>query len=134
MSAALELQAALHARLAAAAALTGLLGGAEIHDGPRPRARYPFVAFGDGSVVDYGGLDADAFEHRIELDVWTRKGGRSQGHEIASAVAGALDGFTGVIGDHRLVNLIVGAMRSVRMRDGVTVKGTLDVRAVTEPV
>lgn len=134
MSASLDLQTALHDRLAGDGAVVALLGGPRIYDNAPPRTRYPFVSFGDGAVTDHGGTDVVSFEHRLELHVWTRAGGQSDGHRIVEAVRTALGAMPGTIGAYRLANLTVSAVRTVRLRDGITHRGTLDLRAVTEPV
>ena len=133
MSASLELQAALHHALATDMDLAALLGGSHVYDAPPPRTRYPFVSFGDAVVTDYGGLDADAFEHRVDLHVWTRTGGRADAFAVADAIRGAMERLPTALGDHRLANIGVGSTSSVRLRDGVTVRATVAIRAVTEP-
>lgn len=134
MSASLDLQTALHDRLVADSALVALLGGPRVYDNAPPRTRYPFVSFGDGAVTDHGGTEAVSFEHRLELHVWTRSGGQSDGHLVVEAIRRALETMPGTIGTQRLANLTVSAVRTVRLRDGITHRGTLDLRAVTEPV
>ncbi len=133
MTASLDLQAALHEAFVTDDTLLILLGGPHVYDGPPPRTRYPFVTFGDAVVTDYGGTDAEAFEHRVELHAWTRTGGQSDANAIADALRDAIAGVPETLGDHRLANIHVGATRAVRLRDGITVRATLDVRAVTEP-
>ena len=134
MSASLELQSALHHALTDDVALTALLRGRHVYDGPPPRTRYPFVSFGDAVVTDYGGTDADAFEHRIDLHAWTRTGGQGEAFAISDAIRAALETMPRNVGDHRLANIEAGPARHVRLRDGVTVRATLALRAVMEPV
>ena len=134
MSASLALQAALHDALTQDPALTTLLQGPHVYDGAPPRTRYPFVSFGDAVVADYGGTDAEAFEHHVDIHVWTRTGGQGDAFAILTAIRNAIADVPSALTGYRLANIRAGGARTVRLRDGVTVRATLDVRVVTEPL
>ncbi|MEI2384648.1 DUF3168 domain-containing protein [Breoghania sp. JC706] len=129
-----ELQAALIALLRADADLGGLLGEGRVEDGARRAAAYPNVVLGDWSSRAIAGDDWPGEEHRLEFLVFSRAGGRREVLGLLARLSGLIDGAAISLAGHRLVTLARTGESITRTRDGRTWRGTLALRAVTEPV
>jgi hypothetical protein len=134
MSAALELQKAVIARLVSDAALTAQLGGAKIFDHPAANAKLPYVTLGQTASYDWSTASEDGREHLMTVHVWSRAGGRIETHSIMETVRLRLSGLTQDLVTHRLV-LMMLEFEDVRFdvsEDGY--HGMLRYRALTEAV
>lgn len=133
MTGAGPLQAAIHARLAADAALAGLLGGARVHDTPPRAAAIPYVALGAWATRPFDTAEAAASEHRFEIRVVSRQGGRREATAIAERVAAVLEATPPLPAGHRLANLRLVARTVGEGGDGRSFAAVMVFRAVTEP-
>lgn len=127
MSADLELQKAVFACLSSDDALTALVG-ARIHDNPPGDAAHPYLVLGESETRDWPA----GMEHRLALHCFTRGGGRSQAKAIVGAVHAALHDAALALEGHTLVNLRFLDAQTRREADGITWRGTIRFRAVTE--
>lgn len=132
--AAFALQAAIHARLSADAALTALLGAGRIHDGPPRAAALPFVAFGRWRVRPLDGLAATADEHRLELVVRSAAGGRREASAISERMVAALSEAPLSPDGQRVASLSLLERTSGEGRDRRSFEAVAVLRIVTEPV
>lgn len=133
MTGAGPLQAAIFARLAGDAALTALIGGARIHDAPPRAAAVPYVALGAWTTRSLDTAEAAASEHRFEIRIASRQGGRAEATAIAERVAAALEAAPPAPAGHRLANLRVVARTVAEAGDRRSFEAVLVFRAVTEP-
>jgi Protein of unknown function (DUF3168) len=134
MSAALELQKAVIARLVSDTALVAQLGSAKIFDHPAANAKLPYVTLGQTASYDWSTASEDGREHLLTVHVWSRAGGRIEAHTIMEAVRLRLSGMTQDLVTHRLVLLML-EFEDVRFdvsEDGY--HGMLRYRALTEAV
>jgi Protein of unknown function (DUF3168) len=134
MSAALELQKAVVARLTSDAALVTQLGGAKFFDHPAAGAPLPYVTLGQTVSYDWSTASEDGREHLLTVHVWSRAGGRIETHGIMEKIRLRLDGVTQDLVTHRLVLLFL-EFEDVRFdvpEDGY--HGMLRYRALTEAV
>jgi Protein of unknown function (DUF3168) len=132
MSAALDLQKAVIARLSSDAALVAQLGGAKIFDHPAANAKLPYVTLGQTASYDWSTASEDGREHLLTVHVWSRAGGRIEAHAIMEMVRLRLLGLTQDLVTHRLVLLML-EFEDVRFdvsEDGY--HGMLRYRALTE--
>lgn len=127
MSADLELQKAIFARLSSDAALD-LLVGARIHDNPPGDVTHPYLVLGESEMRDWPA----GMEHRLALHCFTRGGGRAEAKAILEAVRTALHDTALALETHTLVNLRFLDALTRREADGLTWRGTIRLRAVTE--
>jgi len=117
------------------AELRALMGGSlRLYDEP-PRAAEPVYAlFGDVTVEDWStDLDRGHLQS-VDLAIWSEKGGARKGLMVADRFFAILDDAPLILDDHRLVNLRVTALSSVRDKDSGLTRVTLSLRAVTEVV
>ena len=127
MSADLELQKAIFARLSSDAALD-LLVGNRIHDNPPGDVAHPYLVLGESETRDWpAGL-----EHRLALHCFTRGGGRAEAKSILEAIRASLHDAALALETHTLVNLRFLDALTRREADGLTWRGTIRFRAVTE--
>ncbi|MFG1394564.1 DUF3168 domain-containing protein [Xanthobacter agilis] len=133
-SPALSLRRAIHDALAADAPLTGLLGGARVHDVPPKDAAFPFVALGEAVVSDWSTATEAGCEHALTLHAFSRSGGRAEAFALAAAVQEALHDAPLAVAGHALVNLRATSAEVVREKDGRTFHALVRFRAVTEPL
>jgi hypothetical protein len=134
MSAALELQKAVIARLSSDMVLVAQLGGAKIFDHPAANAKLPYVTLGQTASYDWSTASEDGREHLLTVHVWSRAGGRIETHTIMEAVRLRLSDMTQDLVTHRLVLLML-EFEDVRFdvsEDGY--HGMLRYRALTEAV
>ncbi len=131
-SAALALQKAVYAALAADDGVGALIGD-RIYDGAPRNAVFPYLTIGQTTQTDWSTGTEDGTEHRLTLDVWSRQGGKSECHAIADTIRVALHDAALALDGHALVNLRFETADIARDPDGITFHGRLRFRAVTEP-
>ncbi len=127
------LQRALRDALIADADLTALLGGAAIYDDVPQATQFPYVSIGPVIVSDWSTATEAGLEHRLTLDVWSRAPGKREVLKLLDAMRGILDGAALGLSDTVLVNLRIEGYEARRDEDGLTYRGVLRLRAVTEP-
>lgn len=104
-AAALELQKAIFALLAADAPLGALLGGAKVFDHAPADVAFPYVTFGRTSLYDWS-TDTDAGSEQIlTIHVWSKRPGKRETLLVMEAVRMALDGAAPALDGFRLVLL-----------------------------
>jgi hypothetical protein len=128
------LQKAIHAALTSDPPLLALLGGPRVWDDVPRGAAFPYVTFGPSATRDWstGGEPGD--EHAITLHVWSQAAGGKEAQEIIGAIRAALHDQALVLGAHRLVNLRQESAETRREADDELYRGTVRLRAVTEPI
>jgi hypothetical protein len=113
MSAALALQQAVHATLAADATLAALIG-AGIYDGPQRNAAPPYLHFGDASERDWStGTEAGA-EVAFAIVALSRERGRNEALGILERVRAVLHDAVFAVDGWRLVTIRFVATESGR--------------------
>lgn len=127
MSADLELQKAIYARLAGDADLAALVA-TRIYDNVPGDAGFPYLAMGGNETRDWPG----GAEHRLTFHAFSRGGGRAEVKCIMGAVNAALHDASLTLEGHALVNLRFLDGTTRREADGITWRGTIRFRAVTE--
>jgi hypothetical protein len=70
----------------------------------------------------------------VTVHLWSRHRGRKQVQDLIAEVDRVLDGTDPPLSGHRLVNLRIVFWTALRDPDGETYRGTVRLRAVTEPV
>ena len=127
------LKAAIHARLAGDAELTGLLGGPRVFEEPPRGAQAPYVTFGEAISRDWSDTSGAGHEHLLTMLVWSGEPGARQALRLAERVAALLDGADLALPGHRLVNLRLTAQELKREgRPEPLRRVALRLRAVTE--
>jgi hypothetical protein len=130
--AALALQRAALAALAADAAVAALVGD-RIHDAAPRAAAFPYVSFGEGTVRDWSTGTEEGAELRLVLHAWSRERGKRETWAILEALKAVLHDAALELEDHRLVNLRFEFADAAADPDGITWHGVIRFRAVTEP-
>ncbi|MDN2567991.1 DUF3168 domain-containing protein [Aquibium sp. A9E412] len=131
-SAALELQKAVFAALAADPALTDALGGARIYDVPPPNVAFPHITFGQTSVHDWSTASELGHEHLFTLHVWSKAAGKREALSLMALAAERLQDAALTLDGHALVSLRQ-EFSEVRLDEDLAVHhGLLRFRAVTE--
>ena len=127
MSPDLELQKAIFARLTSDVALAALVD-TRIHDNAPGDVTHPYLVLGESETRDWPA----GIEHRLAFHCFTRGGGRSQAKTIVGAVHAALHDAALALEGHSLVNLRFIDAATRREADGITWRGTIRFRAITE--
>ncbi len=133
MSAAFALQKAVLAALADDDALAALVGD-RIHDAPPRAQEFPYVAFGDAGERDWSTGSEAGTEHRLTLLAWSRHRGKREALVIAERIAAVLHDAALTLDGHRLINLRREEVSVRGEADGLTWRGAVRFRAVTEPL
>ena len=134
MSAANALLVAIHARLAADAALVALIGPDGIRDRILPRPVLPALVIGEMETRDYSTSTEAGEEHRLVLEVWSEAAGRREAEQIAERVRGLLQDAALTLAGHVLVSLAHERTRTRRQANAKLSLAELRFRAVTEPL
>jgi hypothetical protein len=127
------LQRAVYAALSNDSTVTGLLGGARIHDDVPQSADFPFVTLGTASISDWSTGTEPGLEHRLDVHVWSRYAGKREAFAVIDAVRAILHDASLSLSGAQLVNLRCQSFEVRRDEDGETYHGVARFRAVTEP-
>jgi len=133
-SPALALQTGLRAALLADAGLVSALGGGQVFDDVPREAPFPYITIGDIDSRDWSTQTSRGHEHTVTLHLWSRYRGRKQVQDLIAEVDRILDGAAPPLTGHRLVNLSTVFWTAQREPDGEVYRGTMRLRAVTEPI
>lgn len=128
------LQSAIHQRLTGDAGVTALLGGPHVWDHVPRGAAHPFVTIGVSTERDWSTGDDTGAEHILTLNIWSRAPGRREADSIAAAVRHALHDQALTLTGFRLVNLRHELTEVRRDVPAEMYRGTVRLRAVTEPI
>jgi hypothetical protein len=131
-SSGLALQRAIFAKLSSDSALIAALGAPRIYDDVPPRAKFPFLTFGQSTERDWSTGTDTGNEHLVTLHVWSRARGRSEAETAIAAAREALHDQALTLDGHRLINLRHEFSEARRDSDGETFHGIVRFRAVTE--
>lgn len=132
MSASLELQDVVVARLKAHAAVTAIVAG-RVYDNVPAGATFPYISLGPSSIIPE---DADLLVMRsevLQVDCWSRREGRrAEIKALVDAVKTALHGYAANPATAALVSLDVLLVQIMDDPDGVTRHGIVQVQALME--
>jgi hypothetical protein len=127
-----ELKKAIRAALVADATLTGMLGGAAMHDETPRGANPPYIVFGEANCRDQSTAIGRAHETLLSLHVLSGQGGTKEAQLIAARVETLLHDSSLSLTGHRLVNLTLAGSELRRERNAEMSRATLKFRAFTE--
>lgn len=133
MSAASELQKAVHAALTGDAGLTALLGGPDVFDQTPPSAAFPYATYGKTDVFDWSTATENGSEILFTLHVWSRERGRAQALAIMDTVGALLNDQPLAVAGHNLIGLQLQSAETGYDDDVAVHHGTMRFRAVLEP-
>ncbi len=131
---ALALQTGIRAALLADSGLVTTLGGAQVFDDVPRDVPFPYITVGDIDTRDWNTQTSRGHEHTVTIHLWSRYRGRKQVQELIGEVDRILDGAAPPLSGYRLVNLSTIFWTAQREPDGQVYRGTVRLRAVTEPV
>tara|TARA_R110000868_G_scaffold12110_7_gene58720 strand:- start:14007 stop:14432 length:426 start_codon:yes stop_codon:yes gene_type:complete len=129
----LALQKAIYACLCADTCVAALVA-TRIHDNVPGDVSFPYLTLGEAQVDDWGAGGAEGSEHFLSLHAFSRAGGRAEAKAVMGAVHGALHDAGLTLEGFHLVNLRFQSAETRRESDGTTWRGTIRLRAVTEPI
>lgn len=131
MIAALDLQAAIAAHLAADADLAALVGD-RIHDGAPRAGAFPSITFGEAGQADWSSDGEPGGDVRLTLHVWSRAIGKREAWAIIGHLMRLLHNAPLALEAHALVLARV-TFAEVRLDpDGMTEHGVVRVVALVE--
>ena len=133
-SPAMALQAGLRAALVADPSLVTALGGEQVFDDVPRDVPFPYITIGDIETRDWSTQTSRGHEHTVTLHLWSRYRGRKQVQDLIAEVDRILDGAGPPLAGYRLVNLSTVFWTAQREPDGEVYRGTVRLRAVTEPI
>jgi len=132
-SPALALQTGLRAALLADTDLVTALGGEHVFDDVPRDAPFPYITIGEIETRDWSTQTSRGHEHTATVHVWSRYRGRKQVQDLIADIDRVLDGADPPLTGHRLVNLSIVFWTAMRDTSGEIYRGTVRLRAVTEP-
>lgn len=128
-------QKAVYARLAAAAELIPLLAGgsAGVRDHVPDNSPFPYVVIGETASKPLPAADAGGREVMLVLHVFSRVPGFRETRTILAALQSSLHDADFSLEGHNLVLCLAEEASTSLDPDGVTRRGLLRLRLVTEP-
>lgn len=132
-SPAVDVQKAIHARLAQDAALVARLGGAKVFDATPPDVAFPYLSLGRTSLFDWSTGSESGTEQILTIHVWSKGRGKTEALEIMELVRGLLDSQPLTLESHDLVNMTLEFAEARYDEDLAVHHGLLRFRVVTEP-
>jgi hypothetical protein len=131
VSAALAVQKALRARLAAAPAVVALVPVASILDRNSRPAPDPSIVFGEDQLVDEGRIARDVVRVYSTLHLWKREPGLVGVKEIAGAIRATMRaGRLGPAPGYHFGDSYVSSERFLRDPDGETAHGVITIETL----
>ncbi len=127
-----ELQQAVFAALNGDAALAARIIG--VFDQVPSGTAFPYVVIGDSKSEDWSSATFTGQEHRFTVEVWSQDSGRMEVKEIMGLIHDVLHDAPLALTGHQLVNLRLLTAEDALEADGITYRGTLKFRAVTQAV
>ncbi|MCF3934459.1 DUF3168 domain-containing protein [Acuticoccus sp. M5D2P5] len=124
---------AIYAAITEDIGLDAILAGDKVFDAVPRGVDYPFVVFGTMTSRALDADDAATMEHRFDVFVHSRAGGRSEVSDIAERVRALLEGPLAPVG-HRLVSMGHRTTEVSASRDGLAYRARLGFRALTEAI
>jgi hypothetical protein len=125
-----SLQKSLYEALTDDGTLMGMISG--VFDRTPQGKNYPYVTLGEGSASDSSTKTTQGMEYSVQLQVWSREGGRRQAAQIMENIYRILHDVNLTLEGHRLVSLrFISSTISIKS-DGWTYQGAMRFRAVTE--
>ena len=128
--ASLAVQAAIHGRLTGDATLMGMVTA--VHDQVPEDARFPYLAIGDDTAVDFGTKSETGQELTLTLHAWSRAHGRREVKDILARIHALLhqQALTVTGFAHMLTRFEF--TQTFRDRDGLTQHGIARYRVVVQ--
>jgi len=102
-------------------------------DSGEERPLFPYISFAAHRVTENGGLDIEIDDHTIDLNVFTRWGGRQAGREAVKVIRDALENKDFPIEGHALAWSFIPFSDTLMLRDMATMKGVIRLRIRTTP-
>lgn len=128
-----QLQQAVVERLTNSPGVLAITGAGRIFDRLITRAEPPYLVLGEITRSDFSTGDAEASEHRFEIEAWSKDNSRKQAVELADAVRAALHDADLTLDGVVLINLRHERTVSRRAAKTGLHVARLRFRAVTEP-
>ncbi len=132
----LQLKTRVYSKLSADTALISLLGGQHIFDTDQPDAKLPYIAYGKQESETANQLDADLYEHLLELKVVSKADSALTCHNILSRLEVIFDeqfAANDLGGNFKLLLMQVQKVQ-ISQVDFNYVKGLLQLRILVEQV
>lgn len=118
----LPVQAAIVAALKADAEVAGLVG-ARVYDRAPEAVAFPYVSFGPEAGEPFDAAALSGWDATIQIDTWSRKGGRVEAKAIMAAISARLHRGALTVAGHALVFLLLEFQTVLDGGDGETVHG-----------
>lgn len=128
-----QLQQAIVERLSTDAAVLAITGAGRIFDRLITRVEPPYLVLGEIVSSDFSTGEADASEHRFEIEAWSKQNGRREAVGLADAVRATLHDADLTLAGAVLINLRHERTTSRRAPKSALHVARLRFRAVTEP-
>lgn len=125
-----ELQKSIYQILSSDATLTGMVVG--IFDRVTEGTATPYITIGEAEGRDWSTKTTRGMRYTLPVHAWSRHGGRKQAADILDRVYTLLHDASPALNGHALILLRCLGSEIVLLDDGLTYRGTLRLRALTE--
>lgn len=128
----LPMQAAIVARLKAAAPVVAIVG-ASVYDAVPENAEKPYISLGQPQVIPDKATCLDGAEVSYPVHGWSIGPRSVEIKQLGAAVTGALDEYALAVSGHRVVVFELEQLQYLDDPDGITKHFVAMFRALTEP-
>jgi hypothetical protein len=123
-----DLQKAIYEKLIANSGLMAQVSG--IYDNVPQETSYPFISFGRNYSKKYDVLGKNGLEQKLDIEIWSREGGKKQSAYIMESVYSLLHNAEIVIAGHNLISMEVISTSINLESDGCTYHGIISLRVI----
>lgn len=124
------LQKAIYEKFLASSTLMAIISG--VFDNVPQGTQYPFVTFNQVSTIDISNLENSCTEHKIDINIWSREGGKKQASDIMDIIYGLLHNGTITVFGHSLISMGFITNSIILEDDGRTYCGVMRLMIIME--
>jgi hypothetical protein len=123
-----NLQKAIYDKLRSDAVLMTQITG--VYDNVPQETSYPFISFGKNYSKKFDILGKNGFEQKLDIEIWSREGGKKQSASIIESVYSLLHNVNISIVGITVISIEVISYSISLQNDGYTYHGVINLRAI----
>ncbi len=123
-----NLQKAIYDKLRSDAVLMTQITG--VYDNVPQETSYPFISFGKNYSKKFDILGKNGFEQKLDIEIWSREGGKKQSASIIESVYSLLNNVNISIVGITVISIEVISYSISLQNDGYTYHGVINLRAI----
>jgi len=123
-----DLQKTIYEKLFANIELMAQISG--VYDNVPQETAYPFISFGKNNSKKYDVLGKNGLEQKLDIEVWSREGGKKQSAYIMESIYSLLHNGNITIAGHTVISMEIISSSINLESDGRTYRGIINLRVI----